>query len=120
MLPPNRRNAPERWSAESEGRELLKLDIPPDAVRDRTFEISCSLQVQARDAGEAWHGLKVLVDGAQEWARRVPTHADGRDSLDVRFRKTVPAGRPLRLAVRTELHRAAPVSLQLMAEEEGA
>ncbi|MEF7614994.1 hypothetical protein V4F39_13815 [Aquincola sp. MAHUQ-54] len=105
--------------AETRGRETLRLDIPPDALRDRTFEISCSLQVAAKGAEGAWHALKVLVDGAQEWARRVPTHADGRDSLDVRFRKTVPAGRPLRLSALGELHRAAAVSLQLVAEEEG-
>ncbi|MCR5865748.1 MAG: hypothetical protein ACK4PH_29300 [Aquincola tertiaricarbonis] len=118
MLPPSSRTTPERWVAETRGRGLLKLDIPPDAARTRTFEISCSLQVQARDGGQAWHGMKVLVDGAQQWARRVPTHEGGRDSLDVRFRKTVEPGRPLRLSVQTELHQAAPLALQVVAEEE--
>lgn len=118
MLPPPRRTTPERWVAETEGRSLLKLDIPPDAARTRSFEISCSLQVRAREAHDAWHGLKVLVDGAQQWARRVPTHESGRDSLDVRFRRTVEPGQPLRLSVQAELHRAAPVTLQLVAEEE--
>lgn len=118
MLPPPSRTTPERWAAETQGRGLLKLDIPPDAVRTRTFEISCSLQVQARGTADAWHGMKVLVDGAQQWARRVPTHESGRDSLDVRFRKTVEPGRPLRLSVQTELHQAAPLTLQLVAEEE--
>lgn len=118
MLPSPSRTTPERWVAETQGRGLLKLDIPPDAARTRTFEISCSLQVQAGEGQDAWHGLKVLVDGAQQWARRVPTHESGRDSLDVRFRRMVEPGQPLRLSVQAELHRAAPVTLQLVAEEE--
>lgn len=117
MLPPVRREAPEHWSAEAHGRELLKLDIPPDGVRERRFEVSCSLQVRASEGGDATHGLTVLVDGAQQWARRVPTHAGGADSLDVRFSRTVPVGRPLRLVAQAQLRNAVPVQLQIVAEE---
>lgn len=117
-MPPNaRRDAPEHWRADAHGRELLKLDIPPDAARERRFEVSCSLQVRAREGAEATHGLTVLVDGAQQWARRVPTHPGGADSLDVRFSRTVPVGKPLRLVAQAQLRDAVALQLQIVAEE---
>jgi hypothetical protein len=51
----------------------------------------------------------VLVDGAHEWSRQVPTDAGGRDSLDVRFRRTVPVGQPLRLTAIAEVDGALPL-----------
>ena len=36
---------PERWSAESGSRDVVKLDIPADAQRERTFEIFIRLLV---------------------------------------------------------------------------
>src|SRR6218665_4159642 len=91
-------SGPERWSADAGAGDVARLDIPPDAHRDRTFEIACSFVVAYRgDDVSAWHELRVLANGAQEWQRRVPTHPGGRDSLDMRFRRTVPLGEPLRL-----------------------
>ena len=98
---------------------MTRLDIPADALRERTFEIYCRLVVGNR-AGrtDATHAMTVRVDGALEWFRRAPTQADGNDSLDLRLRRTVPAGRPLRLTAQCELHGATRVSLSISADEE--
>jgi hypothetical protein len=62
--------------------------------------------------------MRVLVDGALEWSRQLSTPTDGPDSLDLRLRRTVPAGRPLRLVATCELRGATRVSLSLSADEE--
>ena len=110
---------PERWSASAGGRDVVRLDIPADAQRERTFEIFCRLVVSNK-AGrtDATHAMRVLVDGALEWSRSMPTHADGEDSLDLRLRRSVAVGRPLRLNASCELRGAQRVSLSISAEEE--
>jgi hypothetical protein len=111
---------PEHWSADAGHRDVVKLDIPADALRERRFEIYVRL-VAANPAGRpgASHALRVLVDGALEWERSAPTPADGPDSLDLRLARTVPVGRPLRLnatcAVRGGAQR---VALSISADEE--
>ena len=110
---------PERWSAEAGTRDVVKLDIPPDAQRERRFEVFVRLAVANPAARtDATHAMRVLVDGALEWSRSVPTHVDGHDSLDLRLRRVVPVGRPLRLSVTCELRGSRRVSLSISAEEE--
>ena len=108
----------ERWAVETDRDGVARLDIPPHASRERSFEIYCSLRVAHPGSGAAAHALRVLVDGAQEWSRRVPTDAGGRDSLDVRFRRIVPVGQPLRLTAIAEVERAIPLGLSVSAEED--
>ncbi|WP_421887651.1 hypothetical protein [Methylibium sp.] len=110
--------APERWSADAGERDVARLEIPPHASRERGFEIYCSLAVKAQGSGEAWHELRVLVDGALAWSRRVSTQPSGRDSLDVRLRRQVPAGQPLRLTAVAQTQRAARLGLVITADEE--
>ncbi len=111
---------PEHWSADAGHRDVVKLDVPADAARERRFEIYVRL-VAANPAAraEATHALRVLVDGALEWSRSAATPADGPDSLELRLARTVPVGRPLRLnatcAVRGGAQR---VSLTISADEE--
>jgi hypothetical protein len=107
----------ERWSVESPGGVAL-LDIPADAARERAFEIYCSLAVRRGDGAAASHALRVLVDGAQQWSRRVPTHAGAADTLDVRLRRVVPVGRPLRIGAIGEADGAAVLRLSIVAEED--
>ncbi|HWH84629.1 MAG TPA: hypothetical protein VNU71_20565 [Burkholderiaceae bacterium] len=109
---------PERWSAEAGARDVAKLDIPADALRERRFEITVRLVV-ANPAGrdDASHGLRVLIDGALEWSRRVPTDPGASDSLDWRVERAVPAGRPLRLSAAGELRGVRRVRLSIEAEE---
>ena len=112
----------EHWSVDAGDGDVAHLDIPPDAQRERSFEISCSLVVAQRggdDDDPAWHALKVLVDGAQQWSRRAATHPGPRDSLDLQFRRVVPSGQPLRLTAIAQVHRAARLRLTIVAEEEG-
>ena len=80
----------ERWTADSGTRDVVRLDIPADALRERSFEIYCHLVVRGTRA-DARHGMRVLVDGALEWARSVPTHPDGSDSLELRLRLHISA-----------------------------
>ena len=108
----------ERWSVESPGSGVVQLDIPADASRERSFEVYCSLAVRRRDGESATHALRVLVDGAQEWSRRVPTHDGAVDTLDVRLRRTVPVGRPLRISAIGEVEGATVLRLSIAAEED--
>ena len=109
---------PEHWAEDAGDGDAAQLDIPPHATRERRFEVFCSFEVANPLGGdEAAHGLRVLVNGAQEWARRVATHA-GSDSLDVRLRRTVPVGEPLRLTARTEVQGVRRVRLKITADEE--
>ena len=108
----------ERWAVETDRDDVARLDIPPHATRERSFEIWCSFRVAHPGTGDASHALRVLVDGAQEWSRRVPTDPGGRDALDLRFRRTVPAGRPLRLTAIGAVDRAVPLGLSISAEED--
>lgn len=111
-------SAAEHWTEDAADSDAAHLDIPPHATRERRFEIFCSFVV-ANPTGhaDATHGLRVLVNGAQEWSRRVPTHA-GSDSLDVRLRRTVPVGEPLRVTARTEVQGVRRISLKLSADED--
>lgn len=111
---------PERWSASAGTRDVVRLDIPADAQRERTFEIFCRLVVSNKAARtDATHAMRVLVDGALEWSRSAATHVDGSDSLDLRLHRCVPPGRPLRLSASCELHGAQRLRLSIDAEEEG-
>ena len=109
----------ERWSADSGHRDVARLDIPADAQRERHFEIFCRLVVSNK-AGrtDATHAMRVLVNGALEWTRSVPTQADGSDGLDLRLRRSVPVGRPLRVTATCELRGAQRVSLTISADED--
>lgn len=114
---------PEHWETDAGDASVALLDIPPDALRERSFEVFCSLSVARVGPGSgeddtAWHQLQVLVNGAHEWQRREATHEGSRDSLDYRFRRRVPAGQPLRVSVASTLHRARRLSLRVTADED--
>ncbi len=119
MPAPNPSPPPEQWEADAGEVGVARLDIPPDAVRERRFEVFCSLSVtRTRVGGDAWQQMRVLVNGSQEWLRREPVHEGGRDSLDYRFRRVVPPGEPLRLTATTELHGARRLGLRITADED--
>lgn len=117
--PPAERRA-EHWSADAGHRDVVKLDIPADAYRERRFEIFVRLVVANPAARrEATHALRVLVDGALEWSRSADTPTDGPDSLDLRLARTVPVGRPLRLTATCAVRGGAQrVSLSISADED--
>ena len=108
---------PEHWRAEVRGQDLAQLDIPAHASRERTFELFCSFVVTSRDEG-AFHGLRVLVDGAQHWTRRVSTAPGPSDSLEVRLRRTVAVGAPLRITAIGSTVGAVPIRLSISADED--
>jgi hypothetical protein len=115
---PETAHPPERWSADAGPRDVVRLDIPAHAQRERTFELFCRLVVSNKTGrSDATHSMRVLVDGALEWSRSVKTH-DAVDSLDLRLRRTVPVGRPLRVSATCELRGTQRVSLSISAEEE--
>ncbi|HET9645851.1 MAG TPA: hypothetical protein VFP68_21415 [Burkholderiaceae bacterium] len=109
----------ERWSVEAGTADVATLVIPADAQRDRRFEISCRFVVAQRAGDNAFHGMRIDVDGALEWSRRLPTQNPGHtDSIDYRFRRDVPAGQPVRVRVKTEVRGAARISVTIEADEE--
>ena len=109
----------EHWGVAAPRGDLAQLDIPADAGRERTFEIYCSFVVARRsDQTAAAHALRVLVDGAQQWSRRVPTAAGPSDSLDVRLRRTVGVGLPLRVTAVGDVEGAVPLRLAISADED--
>jgi hypothetical protein len=113
------RAPPERWAVDAGARDVARLDIPPDALHERSFEIFCRAVVAER-AGLAggWHEVTVRVNGALEWTRRVSVAPDDEDSLDLRLHRTVPAGRPLRLVVQSKVHGVQRRMLTISAEQE--
>jgi len=109
----------EHWFADAGGRDVAALVIPPHAQSERSFEIFCRLEVSNKGGhADAAHALRVLVDGVLEWSRNVPTHAGGNDSLDLRLRRTVPTGQPLRVTVSAETRRSTLVKLTITADED--
>ncbi len=109
---------PERWRIDAGDGDVATLMIPPDSFRTRHFEIDCRLVVRPLGAG-AQHGMRVDVDGDLEWTRRAPTENPGQtDSMDYHFRRELPAGRPLRIVVKTEAVQARRVRLLIEAEEQ--
>jgi hypothetical protein len=90
---------PERWTLSAGDAATATLTIPADARRERRFEIACAVTVGVpEDAVGAWLQFTVQADGAQQWKRRVPASNPGEfDGLDVRFARSVPVGRPLRI-----------------------
>ena len=109
---------PERWRVDAADRAIAKLDVPPHATRERDFEIDVRFVVKAGAGREPQHGLRVLVNGAQEWARRLPTSRDGEDSLEWRQRRRVPVGQPLCVQALTEVQHALRLRLSISAVEE--
>ena len=109
---------PEHWAVDAGDDDVARLDVPADASRERRFVVSFSFVVGHLHRGEAWHEMRVLVNGAQEWLRREPTHDGERDSLDTSFRRSVPIGEALRLNASTRVAGARRVSLRISAEEE--
>ena len=108
---------PERWRIDAGDADVATLVIPADSWRTRRFEIDCRLIVM-RLAEGAQHGMRVDVDGGLEWTRRAPTENPGHtDSMDYHFRRELPAGRPLRIVVKTEARQARRVRLVIEAEE---
>lgn len=108
---------PETWRCEVGNSDVAVLAIPPDAHRDRRFDVFCRFVVTAK-GDDASHGMQVEVNGAQEWSRRLPTENPGHsDSLDYRFRRDVPAGQALRIVVKTQVQRAQRLDLSIEAEE---
>lgn len=111
---------PEQWAVDAGPGDVAQLQIPPDARRDRHFEVFCSQRVKAfAEADEAWHRLKVLVNGRLHWTRQLDTHRGDADSLDYRFRYTVPVGESLRVVATSQVHQARRVGLSITAEEDG-
>jgi hypothetical protein len=107
----------ERWRVDAGTGDVATLVIPADAHRTRRFEIDCRFIVAQAGSG-ARHGMRVDVDGALEWTRRAPTENPGQtDSMDYHFRRELPAGRPLRIVVKTEARQARRVGLSIEAEE---
>ena len=108
---------PEHWRIDAGDADVATLVIPADSFRTRHFEIDCRVVVR-RLADGATHGMRVDVDGGLEWTRRAPTENPGHaDSMDYHFRRELPAGRPLRIVVKTEVSQARRLRLVIEAEE---
>lgn len=108
----------ERWRTDAGDRAIARLDVPPHATRERVFEIDVRFVVKAGAGRDPQHGLRVLVNGAQEWARRLKTQREGEDSLEWRQRRSVPVGEALRIQAMTEVQHAMRLRLVVSAVEE--
>lgn len=110
---------PEHWALDAGTADVAQLVIPADAQRERVFEIACGMVVRGLESAPSpWHEMRVTVDGAREWSRRIPTANPGStDTLDYRFRRTVGVGQPLRLTVHSAVQGALRVGLRVEADE---
>ena len=103
--------------------------MPPDARRERRFEVACAMTVRLRvdadaivsaqaETEGAWHEMTVHVNGAKQWSRRIATRNPGHwDGLDYRFTATVPLGQALRVKVQVATRGAQRRSLLVEADE---
>ncbi len=115
---PGTASQPERWRIDAGDGDVATLVIPADSFRTRHFEIDCRLVVRPLAAG-AQHSMRVDVDGDLEWTREAPTENPGHtDSMDYHFRRELPAGKPLRIVVKTQAQHARRVRLLIEAEEQ--
>lgn len=112
--------APERWQADAGDRPVARLDVPPHATRERIFELDVQLLVGGASSGGAGatHALRVLVNGQQEWSRRVATAEGAEDSLEWRQQRRVPVGEPLRVQAHAEVRGTRRRRLTVLAHEE--
>ena len=110
---------PERWVLDAGDAAEAVLTIPPDAQRERLFDIACALTVRCGDDLDgAWHEMAVLANGARQWQRRIASSNPGSvDGLDVHFRRSVPVGEALRLVVRVAGQGVRPQRLLIEADE---
>jgi hypothetical protein len=118
-LPAAAPSRPERWTLDAADAALATLHIPPDAARERCFEIGCAMTVRLPvDARDAWHRMSVQANGSQQWSRQIATSNPGSfDGLDYRFRRTVPVGESLRITVAVDCRGAQRRSLVIEADE---
>jgi len=116
---PAHQAAPERWTLSAGDAATATLHIPPDAVRDRRFEIACAITVAVPEAAaDPWHQMTVQANGAQQWRHRLPSQNPGEwDGLDFRFNRIVPAGEALRVTVAVSCLGAQRRTLQIEADE---
>ena len=116
MTPPA---TPERWLLDAGDAAEAVLLIPPDARRERRFEIACALTVRCgNDLDNAWHELVVLANGAQQWRRRIASNNAGSvDGLDYRFSRTLAPGEALRLVLRCAVRGVRRQRLLIEADE---
>jgi len=110
---------PEHWSVQAGPRDVARLEVPADAQRERSFEIYCQLVAVAQPGrNDAQHALRLVINGALEWARAVATAGGGPDGLDVRVRRNLPAGQALKLVASCELRGANRLSLSITVDED--
>jgi hypothetical protein len=90
---------PELWRCEAGNTTVAVLDIPGALDRRRTFDIDVTLVVLVpAGADQPWHGLRVELDGQQQWHRRIASHSPGHtDGLDYHCRIQLETGRSLRI-----------------------
>ena len=101
-MSPSQVDRAERWVRDAGEDDVALLDIPAVLHHERVFEIDVRFEVRHRgDASAGWHALKVEIDGAQLWSRRLETAVGSADSLDFHCRRAVPAGQPLRIRAGT-------------------
>jgi hypothetical protein len=108
----------ERWRTDAGDRAIARLDVPPHATRERVFEIDVRFVVKAGAGRDPQHGLRVLINGAQEWQRRLPTQRGVEDGLEWRQQRRVPVGEALRIQALTDVQHALRLRLVVSAVEE--
>lgn len=109
----------ERWHTDAGEAPEALLDIPPDAQRERRFEIAIALSVRCpAELSDAWLELQLLANGQQQWRRRIAASNPGQsDGLDYRFACTVPVGEPLRVLAKVAVRGVRRQGLLIEAEE---
>lgn len=97
--------SPERYRRAADDAGELVFTIPPDALRERRFEIACLARVHCGEVLDgAWHELSVHANGTLQWRRRAPSPApDMDDDLEYRFSPVVPVGQALKLVLKLQV-----------------
>lgn len=116
----SRTASPERWQVHAGAADVTTLAIPPDLHRGRDFEIDCRfvVRVPAEPAASVWLQMRVLVNGHQEWERRIDAANPGAtDSLDLHLRRSAPPRQALKIVAQVRSQGVQRLHLDIEAEE---
>lgn len=97
---------------------MAVLAVPPALGRARVFDVDITLNVKVSlQGGNAWHELRVELDGKQQWVRRVASHAPA-DSLDYHCRVMVEPNEELRVRATAAVRESTVQRLLVEARED--
>lgn len=96
------------------------LVVDAEPTRDRLLDIDVQYQSNYETPGDPYFGLRVVVDGAQEFYRREGSQrpiGQGFDVISTRFQRKLKAGQSMKIAVDIESYNSKAHSVRIEVNE---